>query len=57
MPRKELSSLFKTHETMLTPMLSDAALQESARGSIDPLGIYPIADILASRLVPVVRER
>ncbi|MCF7962628.1 MAG: hypothetical protein K9M08_17960 [Pirellula sp.] len=42
---------------MLTPMLSDADPQESAEGSIDPLGIYPMADILASRLVPGVRER
>jgi hypothetical protein len=39
---------------MLMPMLRDADPQESAEGSIDPLGIYPIDDILASRLVPRV---
>ncbi|WP_157593868.1 hypothetical protein [Rubripirellula obstinata] len=39
------------------PMLSEADPAESAEGSIDPLGIYPIADSLASRMVPGVRER
>ncbi len=42
---------------MLMPMLSEADPAESAEGSIDPLGIYPIADALASRMVPGVRER
>lgn len=42
---------------MLMPMLSEADPQESAEGSLDPLGIYPIADVLASRLLPGVRER
>lgn len=42
---------------MFTPMLSEADPAESAEGSIDPLGIYPIADALASRMVPGVRER
>ena len=41
----------------LMPMLSDSDPAESAEGSIDPLGIYPIADTLASRMVPGVRER
>ncbi len=42
---------------MLMPVLSEADPAESAEGSIDPLGIYPIADALASRMVPGVRER
>ncbi|TWU54901.1 hypothetical protein Poly51_36230 [Rubripirellula tenax] len=42
---------------MLMPMLSEADPTESAEGSIDPLGMYPIADALASRMVPGVRER
>ena len=33
---------------MLMPLLSVADPKESAEGSIDPLGIYPIADLLAS---------
>lgn len=42
---------------MLMPLLSESDPAESAEGSIDPLGIYPIADALASRMVPGVRER
>ncbi len=42
---------------MLKPLLSEADPKESAEGSIDPLGIYPIADSMASMLVPGVRER
>ena len=42
---------------MLIPLLSEADPKESAEGSIDPLGMYPIADLLASRMVPGVRER
>ncbi len=29
----------------------------TSEGSIDPLGLYPIADALGVRLVPGVRER
>jgi len=42
---------------MLMPLLSEADPAESAEGSIDPLGMYPIADALASRMVPGVQER
>jgi hypothetical protein len=42
---------------MLMPILSEPDRHESVEGSIDPLGIYPIADILTSRRVPGVRER
>ena len=42
---------------MLMPLLSESDPKESAEGSIDPLGIYPIADVLASSMVPGVRER
>ena len=42
---------------MLMPLLSEADPQESAEGSIDPLGTYAIADALAVRMVPGVRER
>ena len=43
--------------TMLMPLLSEADPQVSAEGSIDPLGIYAIADALAVRMIPGVRER
>jgi len=42
---------------MLMPFLSDADPRVSAEGSIDPLGIYAIADALAVRMIPGVRER
>jgi len=42
---------------MLMPMLSEADPRVSAEGSIDPLGTYAIADALAVRMIPGVRER
>ncbi|NSW58643.1 MAG: hypothetical protein HPY44_21735 [Armatimonadetes bacterium] len=39
------------------PYLSEYDPVESAEGSIDPLGLYPIADSLATLLAPGVRER
>lgn len=42
---------------MWMPTLSEADPAVSAEGSIDPLGLYAIADALAVRLVPGVRER
>ena len=42
---------------MLMPLLSAADPKESAEGSIDPLGMYAIADAMAVKLVPGVRER
>ena len=42
---------------MLAPLLSEADPKESQEGTIDPLGTYPIADALAVRLAPGVRER
>ncbi len=42
---------------MLMPMLSEADPKVSAEGSIDPLGTYAIADALAVRMIPGVRER
>lgn len=42
---------------MLMPMLSEADPRVSAEGSIDPLGAYAIADALAVRMIPGVRER
>lgn len=42
---------------VLMPMLSEADPKVSAEGSIDPLGMYAIADALAVRMVPGVRER
>lgn len=38
-------------------MLTDADPKVSAEGSIDPLGMYAIADALAVRMIPGVRER
>lgn len=42
---------------MLLPLLSEVDPRVSAEGSIDPLGIYAIADALAVRMIPGVRER
>jgi len=42
---------------MLMPRLSEADPRVSAEGSIDPLGTYAIADALAVRMIPGVRER
>jgi hypothetical protein len=42
---------------MLAPYLSEYDESTSSEGSLDPLGLYPIADQLASRLVPGFRER
>jgi hypothetical protein len=42
---------------MLMPLLSEADPKISAEGSIDPLGTYSIADALAIRMIPGVRER
>ncbi|MCA9208369.1 MAG: hypothetical protein KDA55_08450 [Planctomycetales bacterium] len=42
---------------MLMPLLSEADPKVSAEGSIDPLGMYAIADSLAVRMIPGVRER
>lgn len=43
--------------TVSLPYLSEYDPVESAEGSIDPLGLYPIADGLATLLAPGVRER
>lgn len=42
---------------MMMPMLTEADPKVSAEGSIDPLGMYAIADALAVRMIPGVRER
>jgi hypothetical protein len=39
------------------PLLSEVDPRDSAEGSIDPLGLYAIADALAVRMIPGVRER
>ena len=41
----------------MLPLLTEADPRISAEGSIDPLGMYAIADALAVRLIPGVRER
>ena len=41
----------------LAPLLSEKDEAESSEGGIDPLGTEPLADALAVRLVPGVRER
>jgi nucleotidyltransferase/DNA polymerase involved in DNA repair len=41
----------------LAPLLSEKDETESNEGGIDPLGTEPLADALAVRLVPGVRER
>jgi hypothetical protein len=42
---------------VLLPLLTEADPRVSADGSIDPLGTYAIADALAVRMIPGVRER
>lgn len=42
---------------MLAPLLTLEDREELAEGSLDPLGLYAIADSLAVRLAPGVRER
>ncbi len=42
---------------MLTPLLTLEDQAELSEGSLDPMGLYSIADALAVRLVPGVRER
>jgi hypothetical protein len=42
---------------VLIPYLSEYDQSTSSEGSLDPLGLYPIADQLASKLVPGFRER
>lgn len=42
---------------MLLPLLSEEDSAASSEGTLDPLGLYQIADALAVKLVPGVRER
>ncbi len=42
---------------IITPILSEFDPVTSAEGVLDPLGLYAIADTLAIKLVPGVRER
>ena len=43
--------------TIFTPLLTEYDPTETSEGSIDPLGLYPISDSLATKLIPGVRER
>ena len=45
------------HHFELTPLLTDADAVESSEGGLDPLGTESLADKLAVKLVPGVRER
>lgn len=42
---------------IILPKLSEYDPIRSAEGAIDPLGLYVIADRLAIRLIPGIRER
>lgn len=42
---------------MFAPLLTEFDPADSAEGGVDPLGLYAIADSLATRLIPGVRER
>jgi hypothetical protein len=42
---------------MLLPYLSESDPAITSEGSLDPLGLYPISDRLATRMVPGFRER
>lgn len=44
-------------QDLLVPLLSEYDPVDSSEGSLDPLGLYSIADYLANILVPGVRER
>lgn len=44
-------------ESYLFPLLSEYDPITSSEGGLDPLGLYSIADALAEKLVPAVRER
>lgn len=44
-------------ESYLLPLLSEYDPVTSSEGGLDPLGLYSIADALAEKLVPAVRER
>jgi hypothetical protein len=41
----------------LLPLLSDEDKAETSEGGLDPLGLVQVAEALAVRLVPGVRER
>ncbi len=43
--------------TLVLPSLTTFDPETSSEGTLDPLGLYLIADQLATRLVPAVRER
>ena len=42
---------------MYLPSLTAYQTLENSQGTLDPLGLYSIADRLASRLTPNLRER
>ena len=42
---------------MLSPYLSEYDESTTSEGSLDPLGLYPISDQLATKLVPGFRQR
>ena len=44
-------------QRILSPLLSEHDPKASSEGTIDPLGLYSIADSIGSRLAPGVRER
>ena len=43
--------------SVVLPSLTSFDPETSSEGTLDPLGLYLIADQLATRLVPAVRER
>lgn len=45
------------NDESILPFLSQFDPPEQAEGSLDPLGLYAIADALGVRLAPGVRER
>ncbi len=42
---------------LILPLLTEIDPEVSSEGSIDPLGLYSIADALATKMIPGVRER
>lgn len=42
---------------LLTPLLTELDPTSSTEGTLDPLGLYPLADSLGVKLVPGVRQR
>lgn len=53
----QIEAAVKLSRTMALPFLTAYDPPATSEGTLDPMGLYQIADQLATRLVPAVRER